>query len=165
VTESQRKAVPRNDAGELETALAFLDFQRESLVKKTEGLSEEEMRRRLVPTETTLLGLIQHMTVGEHYWFANHVAGRTPLEVAFDFTMNVPQEHAASDVIAAYLEACAQSNEIVREIGDLSRPVARPIEGDVLSLRWVVGHVTTETARHAGHADIIRELLDGVTGR
>jgi hypothetical protein len=165
VTESQREAVPRNDNGELDTALAFLDFQRESLVKKTQGLTDEQMRRRLVPTETNLLGMIQHMTVGERYWFANYVAGTASPDSDWDFTMLVPALRSAGDVIADYRQACAASNEIVHALADLSQPVARPIEGQLLSVRWVIAHVTTETARHAGHADILRELLDGVTGR
>ncbi|MER7415797.1 DUF664 domain-containing protein [Micromonospora peucetia] len=66
--ESQREAVPRSDGGELGTALAFLSFARSCVLKKVAGLSEEQLRHRLVVSDTTLLGLVQHLTDDERYW-------------------------------------------------------------------------------------------------
>ena len=68
--ETQRERVPRNDGGELDTALAFLSFQRACVFKKIEGLDEEQLRRRLVVSDTTLLGLVKHFADGERWWFA-----------------------------------------------------------------------------------------------
>ncbi|MFF0392374.1 DinB family protein [Kitasatospora sp. NPDC004615] len=163
-TETQRRPVPFNDSGELDTALAFLRFARESVVKKTEGLTEEELRRVLVGTGTNLLGLVQHLTAAERYWFGHHVAGQMAYENA-DFDMAVPANTSAEQVLAAYAEAIEASDEVIGASADLSRPVAVPVREELLSVRWVVAHMTSETARHAGHADILREQIDGATGR
>lgn len=76
MAETQREHVPYDDAGELDTAVAFLRFARRCVVKKTDGLADEQLRRVLVPSGTSLLGLVQHVTVGERYWFG-HSWGRT----------------------------------------------------------------------------------------
>ncbi|WP_327004126.1 DinB family protein [Dactylosporangium sp. NBC_01737] len=164
MAETQRRPVPRNDGGELDTALAFLTFARESVLIKTEGLSDEQLRRVLVATGTTLLGLVHHLAVGERYWFGYHLAGEGP-DREWDFGMDVPPDRDAAQVLDDYRAAVARSDEIVRAIGDPDTPAARAVDGRHLTLRWVVAHVTSETARHAGHADILRELIDGTTGR
>lgn len=135
MAESQREPVPRNDAGELDTALAFLGFARHCVIKKTEGLTDEQLRRRMVDSGTSLLGLVQQLTDAERYWFGHHVGGHGADD--FDFSMDVPAD----------------------------RPVAVPVAETRHSVRWVVAHMTGETTRHAGHADILRELIDGTTGR
>jgi hypothetical protein len=164
VTETQRESVPREDGSELRTALAFLQFARHCVLKKTEGLDEEQLRRALVPSGTSLLGLVQHLCDGERYWFGHHVAG-DPAAADVDFGMTVPAERTVADVLAAYRAAATASDAILGAVGGLDAPVAQPIDGEQLSVRWVVAHMTSETARHAGHADVLRELLDGVTGR
>ncbi|MFJ5231839.1 DinB family protein [Kitasatospora sp. NPDC088391] len=163
-TETQRRPVPFDDNGESDTALAFLAFARECVVKKTEGLTEEQLRRALVPTGTSLLGLVHHLATAELHWFGHHVAGRAEDE-QHDFGMDVPAELTADQVLARYRAAVAASDAALRSSEDLTRPVALPIRDEYLSVRWVVAHMTSETARHAGHADILREQIDGVTGR
>ena len=91
MTETQREPVPRVATSEKDTALAFLDFARHCLVKKTEGLDEEQLRRVLVPSGTSLLGLVQHVTDGERWWFGYHVAG-DPTWSEVDFSMEVPDD-------------------------------------------------------------------------
>jgi uncharacterized damage-inducible protein DinB len=162
--ETQREPVPRNDAGELDTARAFLSFARSCVLKKVEGLDEEQLRRRFVVSDTTLLGLVQHLADGERYWFGHTLAG-DPRYADVDFSMVVPAERSAADVIADYRAAIAESDALIEAAGDLDVRTAEPVDDQPLSLRWVLAHVTGETARHAGHADILRELLDGVTGR
>ena len=166
MTETQREPVPRVDTSEKDTALSFLRFARHCLVKKTEGLGEEQLRRVLVGSGTNLLGLVQHMAVGERYWFQHHVAGRDADrgEDDWDFSMDVPAERSAQDVLADYADAIAASDEVLAGI-DLDALMAVPVDGSRRSLRWVVAHMTSETARHAGHADILREQIDGTTGR
>ncbi|BAJ27766.1 MULTISPECIES: DinB family protein [Kitasatospora] len=162
--ESQRRPVPFADGGELDTALAFLGFARESVLKKAEGLGEGELRRVLVPTGTNLLGLVRHLTAAERYWFGHHVAGREEFREV-DFGMAVPEELTARQVLADYRAACADSDAIVRAAAGPDAPTATPVGPEPRSLRWVLAHMTSETARHAGHADILREQLDGATGR
>jgi hypothetical protein len=164
MAETQRSPVPRNDDGELDTALAFLTFARECVVKKTEGLTEEQLRRVLVDSGTTLLGLVHHLTLAERLWFGYYVAGRQEDDPG-DVDMHVPQDRSPEQVLADYRLSIEASDAAIRSVGDLARPVAVPVAGTYHSLRWVVAHMTSETARHAGHADILREQIDGTTGR
>jgi hypothetical protein len=164
VGETQRRPVPRNDGGELDTALAFLSFARESVVKKTDGLNEEQLRRVLVDSGTTLLGLVSHLTQAERLWFGYHVGGRESDEPG-DVDMEVPAGRTAAEVLADYQAAIEVSDAAIRAAGDLGNPMALPIDGNFHSVRWVLAHMTSETARHAGHADILREQIDGTTGR
>jgi uncharacterized damage-inducible protein DinB len=163
MAETQRKPVPRNDDSELDTALAFLDFARESVLKKADGLSDSQLRDKVVPTGTNLLGLVAHLTEGERYWFGYTFAGESMAEP--DFSMDVPAEVSTAEVLDGYRAAIEHSNAILRAAQDLGTPVHHPVDGQFLSLRWVLAHMTSETARHAGHADILRELIDGTTGR
>ena len=164
MAETQREPVPRTDTGELETALAFLSFARGCVLKKTEGLDEEQLRRVLVDSGTSILGLVQHLTDGERYWFGYHLAGVGNADDR-DFSMEVPADRSAEQVLADYRDAIRDSDAAITAVGDPARPVARPVDGEPLSMRWVIAHMTGETARHAGHADILREQVDGTTGR
>jgi hypothetical protein len=144
--------------------MAFLSFARQCVVKKTDGLMEEQLREVLVESGTTLLGLVHHLTLAERFWFGYHVAGREadhPGEV----DMHVPAGRTAGQVLADYHAAIAASDAAIRSAGGLGAPVSIPVDGAFLSVRWVVAHMTSETARHAGHADILREQIDGTTGR
>ncbi len=132
---------------------------------KCEGLDEEQLRRVLVPTGTNLLGLVQHMTVGERYWFAHHVAGELDDE-KWDFTMEVPASVSSEEVLQRFREAyrAQQRDRPRRSESPRPRPRGRCTSTDS-NLRWVLAHKLSEQARHVGHADIIREQIDGVTGR
>jgi uncharacterized damage-inducible protein DinB len=164
MTETQREAVPRDDDGEWSTALAFLAFARHCVLKKLDGLDEEQLRRVLVPSGTSLLGLVQHLTVGERWWFGYYFDESLP-EDGWDFGMTVPDDRRADEVIARFRSAIAASDAQIARLGDLEARTVRPVDGRLKTLRWVIAHVTSEVARHAGHADILREQLDGVTGR
>ncbi|MBV9487955.1 MAG: DinB family protein [Frankiaceae bacterium] len=163
MAETQRQPVPRNDDGEIDTALAFLAFARECVIKKTDGLSEDDLRRVMVDTGTSLLGLVQHLTDAERYWFGYHVGGIGQDD--FDFSMAVPADRPAAAVLQDYRDAIAASDDLLRSITDFDQLMAIPTADRRHSVRWVVAHVTGETTRHAGHADILRELIDGTTGR
>jgi len=163
MAETQRESVPRVDTGELDTAMAFLAFARHCVLKKAEGLSDELLRRSVVDSGTSILGLIQHLAEVEHYWFIHHLTGAPELEDGYG--MDVPAERAAGDVLDGYRAAIDASDKAILAAGDPSARVAEPVDGEHLTLRWVLAHMTSETARHAGHADIIREQLDGTTGR
>jgi uncharacterized damage-inducible protein DinB len=162
--ETQRETVPRNDDGELDTALAFLDFVRGCVLKKVEGLDEEQLRRRLVASDTTLLGLVQHLTDGERYWLGYTLAGDERWGDV-DFSMVVPADRSAADVIADYRAAIAEADAHVAAAGSPDALTAKPVDDERKTLRWVLTHHAGEVTRHAGHADILRELIDGATGR
>jgi uncharacterized damage-inducible protein DinB len=161
--ETQREAVPSNDGGEKDTALAFLDFVRSCALKKVDGLDDEQLRRRLVVSETTLLGLLRHLTDGERYWFS-YVVGGDERWAGVEFPMTVEDGRTPDEVVAEYRAAVAESRTVLAA-RDLDDRTAVPVHGEHRTVRWVVAHMTGETARHAGHADILRELVDGVTGR
>jgi hypothetical protein len=161
--ESQREAVPRNDSGELDTALAFLSFARSCVLKKVGGLSEEQLRRRLVVSDTTLLGLVQHLTDAERYWFG-FTFGGDPRYAEVDFAMVVEADRSPEQIIAGYRAAIADSDAVIAAAGP-DVLTAQPVGDSPRTLRWVLAHMTNGTVRHAGHADILRELIDGATGR
>jgi uncharacterized damage-inducible protein DinB len=154
-----------SNSAEREVLEAFLDMYRQIVSRKVAGLPEEQLRQRLVPSRTTLAGLIQHLTSVEQEWFQLVLAQRPVPEVegrpADDGWAVRPGETAAS-IIAAYDRACQASREVAAGFG-LDDAVPHPRLGQV-SLRWVYVHLIEETARHAGHADILREQTDGVTG-
>ncbi|GIF05460.1 DinB family protein [Actinoplanes siamensis] len=162
--ETQREPVPRADGGELDTALAFLAFARSCVLKKVDGLDEEQLRRRLVVSDTTLLGLVRHLTDTERYWFGYTLAGDDRW-AGVDFGMVVPADRSPAEVVADYRTAIAESDAHIHAAGDPEARTARPVHDEPRTLRWVLAHATSETVRHAGHADILRELIDGVTGR
>nr|WP_244167838.1 DinB family protein [Micromonospora chaiyaphumensis] len=144
--------------------MAFLSFARSCVLKKVAGLDDEQLRRRLVVSDTTLLGLVQHLTDAERYWFGYTLAGdRRHADV--DFDMVVAPDRSADQVIAGYRTAIAESDAHIRAAGGLDARTAQPVNDAPVTLRWVLAHMTSETVRHAGHADILRELVDGATGR
>ena len=164
MAQTQRRPVPRNDSGELDAALAFLTFNRECVLKKTDGLDEEQLRRVLVRTGTNLLGLVQHLAFAERYWFGRHLAGARHHQSSRS-GMKVPAERSAGEVLSGCRAAIAGSDAAILAAGDPETYLARLVDGERLTLRWLMAHMTTETARHAGPADIIREQIDGTTGR
>jgi uncharacterized damage-inducible protein DinB len=164
MADTQREPVPRVDSGELDTALAFLSFARSCVLKKAAGLSDEHLRRVLVESGTSIIGLVQHLAEAERYWFGYHLVGATR-DADSEYDMAVPADRAAADVLQDYRESIEQSDRAILGLGDPEARVAIPVDGNRHTLRWVIAHMTSETARHAGHADILREQLDGTTGR
>ncbi len=162
--ESQREHVPFNDGGELDTAMAFLAFARSCVLKKVNGLDEEQLRRRLVVSDTTLLGLVQHLTDSERDWFGYTLAG-VPWYADVDFGMVVAADPSADKVKPPNPAPNAQGDAHIRAADGLNVLTAQVVNDEPRTLRWVIAHMTSETVRHAGHADILRELIDGATGR
>jgi uncharacterized damage-inducible protein DinB len=144
--------------------LAYLNKMRDAVIRVSEGLTEQQVRRPGVPSGTNLLGLVHHLTGVEEHWFQRVFLGE---QVVADKSMQVPAGVTREQAVAAYRQACARSDEIVRSCADLSTRAAVPNPGEEQrdSLRVILGHMIEETARHAGHADILREQIDGLTGR
>lgn len=145
---------------------AMLDDCRTELVQCVVGLSEADARRRLVPSLTTPLGLLTHAAAAERSWFQRRLAGLPASEwdgyaYGDDASFRYDDELTVSEAIAAFERACARSREIAAGF-ELDRQVDHERIGTV-SLRWIYLHMIRELARHAGHADILREQLDGAT--
>jgi Protein of unknown function (DUF664) len=146
---------------ELETLSALLAYQRESLARKLSGVSDEAARVRFVDTDTSLLWLAKHMTRAETVWLLIRFAG---LDVRPPDDTVLPED-SLEDAVATYRALWPRVDRIVA-CASLDDRCARPEPAlDPVNLRWVLMHLLEETARHAGHADIIRELIDGEVGR
>ena len=141
--------------------LATLESLRAGVLDKLAGLSDDDARRSTVPSGTNLAGLVQHLTFVEAKWFEQIVDGGKPTRGKR--SMQVDDSVSLSALRAEYRDACANSNAIVAKLGDPAAALMH--SGKTRDLRWAILAVIGETARHAGHADIIREQIDGKTGR
>jgi hypothetical protein len=148
-------------ASEVEALVAALDGLRAGVLDKIAGLTEEDARRSTVGSGTNLAGLVQHLTFVESKWFEQGVGGAK--SVHGKRSMSVDESTTLSVLRAEYRAACDRSNAIVRKVAESDAPVKGA--GKARDLRSVMLAVIHETARHLGHADIIREQLDGKTGR
>lgn len=156
-------------AGERESLEAWLEFYRETLPLKLGGLTAEQLCRAAVPPSTmTLVGIVRHLTDVERYWFSNVVAGSDEQaryksqDPDADFT-EYSVETALADV-AAYPEELVRVRAHAAGVGSLDAALPGLRRGQELNLRWVYTHMIEEYARHLGHADLLRECLDGRTG-
>ena len=151
---------PKLDGGERETLQTLLQYQRESLVRKVTGIDDAAARETSVGSGTNLLWLTKHMARAESLWVLHRFAGEAaelPDESVYpDDTMaGAIEVYRATWVLVDDVVANASLDDRCRAGGD-EMPV---------NLRWILAHLLEETARHAGHADILRELIDEVTGR
>ena len=144
-----------------EQLAAFVDEHRAMLAGCLDDLTEEEARRRLVPSKTTLLGLVKHATFVERVWFGEAVTGRSRAELGIaagpDESFDLASDDTIASVAAAYRAACEDSRRAVQAM-----PLDAVLSGNrrgPLPLRWVLLHVVRELAQHCGHADILREQV------
>ncbi len=146
----------------------FLDHYRQTLLDICSGLSEEQLRRSVVPSGTSLLGIVKHLAYVERGWF-QEVVGNEPYDYKFDVEddpdadFRIEDHESAEEIFELYRAACDRSRRALAE-ASLDDLVEFPHRSADYNVRWVVVHMLEETARHAGHADIIREQLDGRTG-
>lgn len=150
-----------------------LDYHRAAFLWKCEGLTDAQLRRRSVPASAlTLLGLMRHLQGVERAWFQRTLAGTTP--AFFPYTTYATPDGGewfdesdptpAVEVYADYLRACEESRQVFAKVTeDVARVVPNPEFGDA-DVRFVLAHVIEEYARHLGHADLLREAIDGAAG-
>jgi hypothetical protein len=146
---------------------AFLDEHRRALTGCLDGLTEEQARRSLVSSRTTLLGLVKHATFVERVWFDEAVTCRSRAEIGIPATPDESFVLGDGDTVAtvqqSHRDACAASRRATASLG--LDDVVRGNRRGPLPLRWVYLHVLRELAQHCGHADILREqILDGERG-
>ncbi|MDQ3484011.1 MAG: DinB family protein [Actinomycetota bacterium] len=151
---------PRLAGDERETLHALLQYHRDSLVRKVSGIDDETARRRFVGTDTTLLWLVKHATGAEARWVLCSFARQ--VENVRDDAVGI--EDTLADAVSDYQATWARVDAVVSaaSLDDECRAVSGD---DTVNLRWIITHLLEETARHAGHADILRELIDGQVGR
>lgn len=151
---------------EKESLKVALDRHRDAILWKLEGLSDVELRRPMTPTGTNLLGLVKHLASVEYGWFCE-TFGRESEALQFhdkdpDADLRARADETTNDILAFYTRARAASDRVIDELGLEATGTAW--FGETVSLRWVLIHMVEETARHAGHVDIVREMIDGMVG-
>jgi len=160
---------PTYVAGERQMLDSWLDFHRQTLLRKCAGLTAEQLKLRAAPPSTlTLLGLVRHMTDVERGWFRRRVAGE---DVDFAYSSDSDQDGDFDHVDAADAErdlgAFVTEIDLARKAAaghDLDETFVHTRENTEMSVRWVYVHMIEEYARHNGHADLLRERIDGATG-
>ena len=166
-----QRAEPGLQAGEREMLTGWLDYHRATLAWKCEGLTDDQLRERSVPPSgLSLIGLVRHLTECERGWFRKVLLGEdlpgiyyTDEDPDGDFN-NVDSADAAT-VLLTWEQECAAAREAIVgvDLDALSEKGDRRT-GEPFSLRWILTHMIEEYARHNGHADLLRERIDGATG-
>ncbi len=152
--------------GEKESLQASLDRHREVVLWKLGGLDDAQLRRPMTPSGTNLLGLVKHLAWVEYGWFCE-TFGRPTEDLPFDpddpdADMRAEPDETSADIVALYGRARAAADSAIQDLALEDTGVSW--YGATVSMRWVLIHMIEETARHAGHMDILRELIDGQTG-
>jgi hypothetical protein len=153
--------------GDEKTSLRVaLDRHRAVVLWKIEGLDDDQLRRQMTPSGTSLLGIVKHLAAVEYGWFCS-TFGRQMEPMPFDeedpeADLRITPDETTADVVDFYHRACRAADVVIGEVG--IEELGNAWFGDQVSMRWVLIHMVEETARHAGHMDILRELIDGATG-
>jgi uncharacterized damage-inducible protein DinB len=164
---------PPDSGPELEQLTAYLDYQRATVLLKTDGLSAAQLAQPLPPSSLTLAGLLNHLALVEDSWLPDRFAGlpANSLWTGIDWDADPDWEFRTAvdlspeELRRRYEDACARSRQVVAEAESLDQLSVRPRRsGRHFDLRWVLLHLIEETARHAGHADLLREAIDGTVG-
>jgi len=155
------RRLPMEIADERDTLLNWLTFHRQGIIAKVEDLPAEPLHRELVVSGTTLAGVVTHLAGVEDGWFQVAFLGRerTP-------AVELPDDADGAAVAALYLAAIERSDAVALACTDLDQRAAVRTYGprDPMTMRWILTHMVQETARHYGHVDILRELIDGTVG-
>ncbi|MFD9307043.1 DinB family protein [Streptomyces sp. NPDC060048] len=171
LTSASHRTEPSTTANERDMLDGWLDYHRSTLAWKCGGLSEEQLRAKpLLPSELSLLGLVRHMAEVERYWFREIMLGEelpelycTDDEPDGDFHFGGQDTWGEAEQVWQTEVELARQATSGRSL-DLASEAESHRRGEVFSLRWVYTHMIEEYARHNGHADLLREHLDGSTG-
>ena len=164
---------PPYAGNERETLLGFLDWHRATFRIKAGGLDDAQLNQTLPPSRMTLGGMVKHLAFVEDWWFGFNLTGAqaepwasVDWEADEDWDWHSASDDTAEELWRLYETEVARAGETVRD-SDLDRLSERthPRTGERISLRWIVVHMIEEYARHNGHADLIRESIDGATGQ
>jgi hypothetical protein len=162
------RPIPLTAGDELAMLESWLDFHRATLELKCAGLDDTQVRLASAePSSLTLLGLVQHLAEVERNWFQRVVAGLDVPPVYEDASgYRLDATRTLQDALGIWRREIARGREIIagRSLDDVGRVAEGPVPGMGVNLRWVLIHLIEEYARHNGHADILRERIDGVTG-
>jgi len=167
------RVLPAFDADERAMLVSFLELYRTTLIRKAAGLTQEELARPLPPSTLTLGGLLKHMAVVEDDWFTSDMAGgdlpepwaSVDWDADRDWEHNSAKHDTPEELLALFEVAVARSRVVTEACDSLDqRSVKTDPNGDHFTLRWILVHMIEEYARHCGHADFLREAIDGQRG-
>lgn len=172
MTEVRQLPPEVRNSDERTTLVAMLDLYRAVLVRKALGLSADELQRTVGVSPLTIGGLVKHMAYVERMWFANRFAGRglgepwagAPWADDPDWELHSAAGATADELIALLDREVAEAREVIDSIADLDTVAPEPGHHGPYNLRWTLVHLIEEYARHCGHADLIREAIDGTVG-
>jgi uncharacterized damage-inducible protein DinB len=162
--------MPPGDADERAMLTGWLDFHRATLALKCAGLSDAQLKTASAPPSTlTLLGLVRHLTDVERYWFRTIFDGEQNVpsygsEQSPDDDFNALDSAPVDEVFARWRGEQAHAAKLVDRAASLDQLAVMPRRSGHPSLRWILTHMVEEYARHNGHADLLREGVDGATG-
>ena len=162
---------PDETADERTSLLQVLDYQRATLILKAQGLTSEQLHQVHPPSTLTLGGLLKHLSLNEDSWIRERFLGlpmnepwlSAPFDEDPDWEFHSAADDTAEELVSLYEMACERSRKAIEGVPLDQRAVVANSAGD-WTLRWVLLHLIEETARHCGHADLIRESIDGVVG-
>ena len=162
---TNERVEPPYETDERTMLVSWLDYQRATLALKCEGLTDEQMRERSVPPSSlSLLGLVRHMAEVENNWFRFWLGGEGPV-VRYEGEEDFEVEGAdVADAFDYWRSECEHARKVVATFDSLDAVGAGQELGAGISVRWTLVHMIEEYARHNGHADLIRERIDGTTG-
>jgi uncharacterized damage-inducible protein DinB len=164
---------PDPRAAERDALGQYLDYQRETILLKTEGLTKDQLAIKIPTSDLTLAGLLYHLALVEESWMEGRFLGQPerPDWVDVDWEADPNWEFRTATTMEPealrqrYRDACERSRVAAASAANLDQLSAfKGNDGWQFNLRWVLLHLIEETARHAGHADLLREAIDGVTG-
>jgi hypothetical protein len=157
---------PPYETDERTMLTAWLDYHRATLALKCEGLTDDQIRMRSVsPSNLSLLGLVRHMAEVELHWFRFWLGGQAPEPIyEGDTDLDNVDDADVADAFAHWNRECAHAREVLTTFASLDDVGAGQTKGAGISVRWTLIHMIEEYARHNGHADLLRESIDGTTG-
>jgi hypothetical protein len=163
----ERPDIPFNGPETLQLE-SWLDFYRATLLEKCNGLNAAQLKERPVATSAlSLLGIVRHMTFVEQVWFETTFAGLDTIDYYKTEDRDADFNDLDSDSVETVFDLYERVVRVSRDLAaghDLDQRAKKPRRGRDADLRWIYVHMIEEYARHCGHADLIRELIDGTTG-
>jgi uncharacterized damage-inducible protein DinB len=166
-------AEPSRASGEIETLTAFIEYYRAVLVRKSWGLDHTQLHSRVAASSLTIGSLLKHMALVEDHWFQDQYLGRdlpepwasAPFDDDPDWEMSSAVDDSLDELLDQFSASCARSRRAISSATPEDRCArSSPETGEPINLRWVMVHMIEEYARHCGHADLVREAIDGQVG-
>lgn len=163
---------PVRRGGEHDTLFTFLEYFRSVLIRKAVGLTAEQLAAAIAPSTLTVGGLVKHMAFVEDHWFQHVLLGNeypepwcsADWDTSPDWEFDTAPDDPPATLLAQFDASISRSRVATASVTDLDTVAVRPSHGQPTTLRWILVHMIEEYARHCGHADLIRESIDGAVG-